>query len=1290
MKIFLSSTILDLKDLRDALVTWLEADGHQVTASEKGTLPIEPDRHSYDQCLKAAAECDCLVAVIDKRFGGEYPEKGSNRSITEEEIATAITQGKKTLVFVRQSVWDAMATQESSIKSGDGADYWPVKNIVEDVRVFGVIDRLRKRSTNNWIFQFNAPTDLIETIRAQISSSPISIDWHRICNDLFDEQKQRLSSNPLHGIKPKNFDGVYVPLGLVKREAKERPQLDQGLDPSADRGSDLYQIETTTTPIEHDDFLRAVIDQQTGEHIVILGEPGAGKTTLLTRVWQSLLEQMNSEAPMIVAWVPLAALTNQGLAEYLKNVWLKQFCGDDEKSYWAAFEELAAAGQVWLLLDGADEMGGDGLTKIQAILQQPWERPWTKRLRAMITCRLNLWDGGSQNVLKEQFKIFRTLDFSYVNSDQVQQFIDKWFEGAETGRSLRSALDEVGKERIKDLAQNPLRLTLLCNIWQKSGGLPDTQAGFYEQFVNFVYGWSKVPDAKERKLELDRAMGQLAKYGINKPALRFRFTERELQAQMPNVEHRKLLKDLGWLNCVGEDQEGNEVYAFFHPTFQEYFAACSIDNWDYFLPKAHVDRPIPCKDEDVPTYRVFESEWRQPIVLWFGRGDVADDDKEKFIEKLTTFQDGVEGFYDLRAYFMAVICTGEFRNSNKAQDIVDKIVEQAFGYWDESQEWQSSDLLKPLAISIVSLAHRDCVIKSLMQLLENKIPNPVFDIKQVLEKIAIGRIDIIERILLLIEKKESELSWHLTDLLSEIAIKEDWIIDRLIKILKQEDFDMQPAYVNASVDIVLGRIAMDCEDAVEALLSTLDNCNRDYYRMRIRVLGRAKICKKDVIEKLFSILDKEDLDNDLCDSVRYALEDISDNEEWVIDRLIKLVDGNEGETRLYINAIEILGSIAVGNQNAINYLIRVITNEHGAIWSIFYTVLSVLKKIAIGNKFSIECLFELLKIKQMSGNFYFEIAKVLGIIAVKEEWFAEEIAKSIENNIFDHNNLYHAIHILGIVGLGSQKAIKILNILVIERDLETYIRFVIADSLLKIDPNKDLAISELESLLRPEVDQHIYFRTVYSLLMNNINNHLAVKALDQILDNMEDPAPLLSIQSLLEQFAINSEEIIQILLRFWGSGGLKFNINIVVSAILEKIAISNEATIEHALELLATRKFAGSALSVLGRIAVGHRSVIGAVVELLMQNELPWEFRRRLVMTLKMIATRETGEIVISSLKNYVAQEYLDSNLELWTACVDILLYYSQILSYQEFHRLWETNGLFLPPLTSHRNHHTP
>jgi predicted NACHT family NTPase len=115
------------------------------------------------------------------------------------------------------------------------------------------------------------------------------------------------------------------------------------------------------------------------------------------------------------------------------------------------------------LLDGADEIGGDGLQKIYKYLGSKW----AKTIKSVVTCRLNLWDGSGQNELKQNFKIFRTLEFRYGNSsgdDEVKAFILKWFGDTEaaTGEKLRAALDEIGKERIKYLAQNPLRLTLLC------------------------------------------------------------------------------------------------------------------------------------------------------------------------------------------------------------------------------------------------------------------------------------------------------------------------------------------------------------------------------------------------------------------------------------------------------------------------------------------------------------------------------------------------------------------------------------------------------------------------------------------------------------------------------------------------------------------------------------------------------------------------------------------------------------------------------------------------------------
>jgi predicted NACHT family NTPase len=47
----------------------------------------------------------------------------------------------------------------------------------------------------------------------------------------------------------------------------------------------------------------------------------------------------------------------------------------------------------------------------------------------------------------------------------------------------------------------------------------------------------------------------------------------------------QLALNVGWLNQVGVDAKNphQPVYAFFHPTFQEYFAALAINDWKDFL-----------------------------------------------------------------------------------------------------------------------------------------------------------------------------------------------------------------------------------------------------------------------------------------------------------------------------------------------------------------------------------------------------------------------------------------------------------------------------------------------------------------------------------------------------------------------------------------------------------------------------------------------------------------------------------------------------------------------------------
>ncbi|WP_414581117.1 hypothetical protein [Scytonema sp. PCC 10023] len=174
---------------------------------------------------------------------------------------------------------------------------------------------------------------------------------------------------------------------------------------------------------------------------------------------------------------------------------------------------------------------------------------------------------------------------------------------------------------------------------------------------------------------------------------------------------------LGWLNEIGlaaESVTKEKVYAFYHPTFQEYFAALAIADWHFFL--NHIpDNPVQ------GTYRIFEPHWKEVILLWLGRDkdEVPDKHKEEFIKALVEFDDGFYNLYGLQAYFLAAEGVAEFADCS-ADEIVMQIVQWAFGYFDSTQQkWQQFYPLDKKAKKLLRKTLRNKVIVSLTQLLQN-------------------------------------------------------------------------------------------------------------------------------------------------------------------------------------------------------------------------------------------------------------------------------------------------------------------------------------------------------------------------------------------------------------------------------------------------------------------------------------------------------------------------------------------------------------------------------------------
>jgi DNA polymerase III delta prime subunit len=455
----------------------------------------------------------------------------------------------------------------------------------------------------------------------------IAIDWQRVCQEMLHEQQQEQRFR--RRATEMGFEvNVFVPLGLIERKQQQRRSGNVPME-------QVHQLEqeVVTRIYEHDEFMTDVIGQNpTGKnkHIAIVGEPGAGKTTLLDKI-ATHIQENDRDLPICIA---LASLQRKTLKEYIIQEWLPEAISlvypdiDVEKFHETSLQKRLRQGGVWLLLDGVDEMaiGANSCLSLEEIRNQLTD--WLGNVRVVLTCRTNVWDARLTNPLPG-FDTYKTQEFK---QEQVDDFIQQWFAEAKNiqrGQELQKKLQEPQKERIRQLVKNPLRLSLLCQIssQNKQAELPETKAELYQQFVRYFYEWkpfqSLIDWATQPGLqqELHQALGRLSIAGLDSDN-RFRLPLSLIQQEMSDTLF-KLARDLGWLNLVDWEATKHEaVYAFFHPTFQEYFASLGIDN--QFL---------------MERYRIFESQWLEVAILWLESSQISAVQKKELNDTITNLKE---------------------------------------------------------------------------------------------------------------------------------------------------------------------------------------------------------------------------------------------------------------------------------------------------------------------------------------------------------------------------------------------------------------------------------------------------------------------------------------------------------------------------------------------------------------------------------------------------------------------------------------------------------------------------
>jgi HEAT repeat protein len=516
---------------------------------------------------------------------------------------------------------------------------------------------------------------------SQVTASTTDQWLELVRSSLTAQQYHRITTNPLMVEDRIKFslEDVYVPLGLVERSSETIFEMRDCIDDSGEEiGNNVIS--------DPDRLLAQLVTNSEPNRIGIIGEPGSGKTTCLQKLAAGLLDRQ-----LLPIWISLADLQGETLENYLLQDWLKlatrKIAIDPQLQ-----QDLALQfdrGRVWLLLDAVDEMASDASISLSNLARQL--QGWVGAAHIILTCRSNVWDSG-KNAL-EDFTTYRNLSLSHGDRqphDRVRQFIQGWFKDRPNlSEHLIAELTQPQYQRLRDAIKNPLRLALLCRYWWRTQGkLPSTKASLYQQFTDTIYEWKqdRFPTTLAQRQQLNDALSKLAFQAIyldplveqQQERVRFRLHHHTvLEFLAPDL--LELALQLGWLNQTGISiTTGAKIYAFYHSTFQEYFAARSIADWHYFF-TGNTTSHSP----------IFSPDWQETILFWFGRGDIAASEKESCLQALINFDKERGGFYYYRAYFLAAVALAEFPESIQSQEIIDRLLTWRFAEFIPAQNiWQ--------------------------------------------------------------------------------------------------------------------------------------------------------------------------------------------------------------------------------------------------------------------------------------------------------------------------------------------------------------------------------------------------------------------------------------------------------------------------------------------------------------------------------------------------------------------------------------------------------------------------
>ncbi len=372
-------------------------------------------------------------------------------------------------------------------------------------------------------------------------------------------------------------------------------------------------------------------------HVAILGNPGSGKSTFVNHLCLCLtgqgLEPKNKWRERLPGWskkevdlLPIpVTLRNfaRALPEKLSpaqpcDLWkfISQRLCDQNLAF--TQDLLLAAldkGEAIVLLDGLDEVPTQEQRRfVRNAIQVFAGRHACARI--LVTCR-------TLSYQDKRWKLAEFPDFTLApfDDEKIDQFIAAWFadlqslgriKAEDASRLTQGLQSAIRRPDLRELASNPLLLTVMTLVHTHKGRLPDARALLYEEAVDILlWRWDQIRfspegepvglgqllrEAGRSEVDLKRMLWRLAFEAHEKGGTR------EKLADIGEVPLQNALRDLhpdrdlGWVGRMIDtvkiraglllEREPN-VYTFPHRTFQEYLAGAHLASSDKFALKAN-------------------------------------------------------------------------------------------------------------------------------------------------------------------------------------------------------------------------------------------------------------------------------------------------------------------------------------------------------------------------------------------------------------------------------------------------------------------------------------------------------------------------------------------------------------------------------------------------------------------------------------------------------------------------------------------------------------------------------